>query len=157
VVCHLELALLLLVFTALDKPKLGILSVGFRLLLWQGTANSLGEETAYSTGNINMAGNQILYHLNETVGATTFADNSDLVAMVLVLVNTCPTSAVLGSLIHQFTLTAVMTISPIVMILASGLVAQLLSLSGFVPRKLVVQTFWDAPVCYRSRTIWRGQ
>ena len=40
--------------------------------------NNRQAETAYAMGNANMLGNDVLLHLNESAGATTFTDTSGL-------------------------------------------------------------------------------
>ena len=47
-------------------------------------------ETAYSTGNIDMTNNQILFHLNETLGATSFTDSSGNAYDAACSASTCP-------------------------------------------------------------------
>jgi hypothetical protein len=48
-------------------------------------------ETIFTSGNANMSNNQLLLHLNEASGTTSFADNSASNRVVTCVVTTCPT------------------------------------------------------------------
>ncbi len=55
-------------------------------------------ETGYAEGNVSMAGNQFLLHLNETAGATTFTDDSGLGRNPTCSGGACPTAGGAGKL-----------------------------------------------------------
>ena len=58
--------------------------------------NSVASETGYPTGNMNMAGNVFLMHLDESSGATTFADSSGSNNVGACSGTVCPTMGVTG-------------------------------------------------------------
>ncbi|KAA3659740.1 MAG: DUF11 domain-containing protein, partial [Chloroflexi bacterium] len=62
---------------------------------WKELPDNGQAETAYSLRNVNMVGNQVLLHLNEANGATTFADTSGLsndVTCPAAVGESCPTA-----------------------------------------------------------------
>ena len=71
--------------------------------------NNRQAETAYALGNANMLGNDVLLHLNESAGATTFTDTSGLGhngACPASVGETCPTAGASGASTARSTLTA---------------------------------------------------
>lgn len=58
--------------------------------------NNTATETGYPTGNANMTGNVLLYHLDESSGATSFIDNSGNNNTGTCSGNGCPTMGVTG-------------------------------------------------------------
>lgn len=80
-----------------DNLKL-TLDVATSPTLATGSEASLAGESGYPTGNVSMAGNVILYHLNETAGATSFDDSSGFGRTGSCAGAVCPTSGGTGKL-----------------------------------------------------------
>lgn len=55
-------------------------------------------ESGYTTGNVNMGSNQLLLHLNDTVGSTSFTDNSGANRNPTCSGSSCPTAGAIGQL-----------------------------------------------------------
>ncbi len=60
--------------------------------------SSTSGESGYPTGNVSMSGNVLLHHLNETAGATSFADSSGYGRNASCTGVACPTSGGTGKL-----------------------------------------------------------
>ena len=60
-------------------------------------------ESGYATGNVDMSSNQLLLHLNESAGVTTFADSAGLGRNPTCAGTSCPSAGGAGQLGHAVT------------------------------------------------------